>query len=89
MKRVYVYQGFEVTVELEPEWVTEASGKGWLLPPKGFVAVVSICMEGATRPMVAPIRLMADSQRLFATEGDALMAGYSAGQRVVDDTLVR
>ncbi|RKT13522.1 hypothetical protein B0G69_6687 [Paraburkholderia sp. RAU2J] len=86
MKRIYRYRGFEVTVELQPQW--EASGKIWLLPPKGFVAVVSICMAGATRPMVAPIRLTGDSQRPFATEGDALMAGYSAGQRIVDDTLV-
>ncbi|MGH8780830.1 hypothetical protein [Paraburkholderia sp.] len=87
MKRIYRYKGFEVAVELEPQW--EVSGNIWSLPPKGFLAVVSVCISGATRPMVAPIRLAADGQQLFATEGDALMAGYSAGQRIVDDTLVR
>jgi integrase/recombinase XerD len=33
---------------------------------------------GATRPMAALIRLAADSLHPFATEAEALMAGYSA-----------
>jgi hypothetical protein len=86
MKRTYNYKGYEVTVELEPVW--EAVGGVTLLPPRGFVAVVHIRAAGAVRPMVGPIRLTADSQHPFATEAEALMAGYSAGQRVVDDTLV-
>jgi hypothetical protein len=62
------------------------------LPPRGFVAVVQIRTlgaVGATRPVVPPIRLAATSLQPFATQGEALMAGYSAGQRVVDDTLAR
>ncbi|GAB3626919.1 hypothetical protein PTE30175_03519 [Pandoraea terrae] len=86
MKRIYTYKGFEVTVELEPVW--EAAGRITVSPPRGFVAVVDIRAAGATRPMVAPIRLMADSHRPFATDAEALMSGYSAGQRVVDDLLV-
>ncbi len=85
MKRIYTYKGFEVVVELEPVW--ESVGSVTLLPPRGFIAIVHIGLVGANRPMVAPIRLMADSQRPFATEAEALMAGYSAGQRIVDDTL--
>jgi hypothetical protein len=49
---------------------------------------VHIRTVGGTRPMVAPIRLTADDMRPFPTEAEALMAGFSAGQRVVDDTLV-
>lgn len=86
MKRIYGYKGFEVTVELEALWQGTAR-KTWLMPPEGFVAVVSICIVGAARPVFAPIRLTRDSHRPFATESDALMAGYSAGQRVVDDML--
>ncbi|MFL9905303.1 hypothetical protein [Paraburkholderia sp. RL17-337-BIB-A] len=86
MNRSYTYKGFEIAVELETVW--EASGNVWLLPPRGFIAVVHIRRLGATRPTVAPIRLTADNQRPFATEPDAVMTGYSAGQRVVDDTLV-
>ena len=85
MKRIYKYRGFNVTVELEPVW--ERSGNITLLPPKGFLAVVHIVMAGMTRPMVAPIRLTADGQRPFVSEAEALMAGFSAGQRLIDDTL--
>ncbi|RKT20837.1 hypothetical protein B0G69_4187 [Paraburkholderia sp. RAU2J] len=87
MKRIYTYKGFEIAVELEPVW--EASGNITLLPPRGFIAVVHIRTAGATRLMIAPIRLTADNQQPFATEAAALMAGFSAGQRVVDDTLVQ
>jgi hypothetical protein len=86
MKRTNPYKGFEIAVELETVW--ESSGNVWLLPPRGFIAVVHIRTVGGTRPMVAPIRLTADDMRPFPTEAEALMAGFSAGQRVVDDTLV-
>lgn len=88
MNRIYAYKkGFEVEVDLEAVW--ETSGNITLQPLSriGFIAVVQIRRSGATRPMLAPIRLMADNQRPFATEADALMAGFSAGQRVIDDTL--
>ncbi|CAH2942403.1 MAG: hypothetical protein PPHERAN_5550 [uncultured Paraburkholderia sp.] len=39
--------------------------------------------------MVAPLRLMADSQKPFSTETEAFMAGYSAGQRLIDDALTQ
>ncbi|WP_341316347.1 hypothetical protein WN982_33735 [Paraburkholderia sp. IMGN_8] len=90
MKRIYGYKGFEVTVELEPVW--ETAGSVTLLPPRGFIAVVQIRTVGAvgaTRPVVAPLRLAAPSEQPFATQAEALMAGYSAGQRVVDDALAR
>ncbi|MFM0056941.1 MULTISPECIES: hypothetical protein [Paraburkholderia] len=90
MKRIYGYKGFEVTVELEPVW--ETAGSVTLLPPRGFVAVVQVRTMGAvgaTRPVVAPIRLGATVQQPFPTQAEALMAGYSAGQRVVDDTFAR
>jgi hypothetical protein len=85
MKRIYSYRGFDVTVQLEAIW--ETSGNVTVLPPKGFVAVVHIVMAGTTRPMVAPIRLRVDGP-LFASEAEALMAGFSAGQRAIDATFV-
>ncbi|MFC5427497.1 hypothetical protein ACFPTO_01540 [Paraburkholderia denitrificans] len=86
MNRIYTYNGFSVAVDLEQVW--ETSGNVTLLPPRGFIAVVQIRRLGDARPMVAPIRLMADNQQPFAKEADALMAGFSAGQRIVDDTLI-
>ncbi|MCP3711891.1 hypothetical protein M3I54_33905 [Paraburkholderia sp. CNPSo 3274] len=86
MNRIYKYRGFEVTVEVEPVW---APSKGTALSPaKGFLAIVNIVMAGMTRPMVVPMRLTADGQHPFPSEAEALMAGYSAGQRVIDDILV-
>jgi hypothetical protein len=86
MQRTYPYNGFEVTVALEPVWVP--SGSAVPSPPNGFVAIVSIGVTGLPTPLVSPIRLMNDNQKPFGTEAAALMAGFSAGQRVIDDTLM-
>ncbi|BCG00225.1 hypothetical protein PPGU19_047930 [Paraburkholderia sp. PGU19] len=86
MKRTYKYKDFEVTVETEPVW--QPSGNVTLLAPLGFIAVVYIGKIGASRTTVGPMRLTADSQKPFATEAEALMTGFSAGQRIVDDTLL-
>jgi hypothetical protein len=84
MKKLYAYESFEISVELEP---VEKPCRGTALSaPQGFVAIVQIRVTGATRPLVAPIRLTASNRESFATEAEALMAGYSAGQRIVDDT---
>ena len=85
MKRDYEYRGFEVAVELEA--VRESSHNVTFMLPLGFIAVVRIRRVGAIPVMIEPLRLMADSQKPFATEVDALMAGFSAGQRFIDDTL--
>lgn len=86
MKRAYSYKGFEVTVELEALW--DSSGTATLKAPSGYVALVRIGLGGTEHPLVAPVRLVDERQRAFATEGEALMAGFSAGQRIVDDTLI-
>jgi hypothetical protein len=85
MKKLYAYEGFEVSVKLLPGG--KASSGTILSAPQGFIAVVQIRVAGATRPMIAPIRLTANDRHPFATEAEALMAGYSAGKRIVDDTL--
>ncbi|MBN3751588.1 hypothetical protein G3N95_01445 [Paraburkholderia sp. Tr-20389] len=86
MQRTYPYNRFEVTVSLEPIWVPSRSAV--LSPPTGFVAIVSIGVKGAPAALLSPIRLMNDHQKPFGTEAAALMAGFSAGQRVIDDTLM-
>lgn len=86
MKSIYAYKGFEITVELEPMG-SDVQGV-WLLRPRGFLSVVRIKIEGGIGDVVAPILLMADGQRPHATEAEAFVAGYSAAQRLVDDTLV-
>ncbi|MBB5502044.1 hypothetical protein [Paraburkholderia sp. MM5384-R2] len=85
MNRIYRYKGLQVEVKLEPIFA-EAVGVA-LLPPRGFIAVVSIRREEAMPVLVAPMRLSGDAQRPFATRAEALMAGFSAGQRIIDDLL--
>jgi hypothetical protein len=47
--------------------------------------VVRISTRTAAVPIFTPLRLTAERSNPFATEAEALMAGYSAGQRVIDD----
>ncbi|REG51019.1 hypothetical protein B0G80_7498 [Paraburkholderia sp. BL6669N2] len=86
MKKTYRYKGFEVAVELEA--MREISGNVTLLPPKGFVAIVYVKNVNG-HPVAPPVRLTEERQRPFATHADALMAGFSAGQRIIDDMFSR
>jgi hypothetical protein len=85
MRRIYQYKLFTVEVEALP--VTgRGQGSGYV-SPQGYVALVTVKREGDTGALFSPLRLGAASGRLFATEGDALATGFSAAQRVIDDTL--
>jgi hypothetical protein len=83
MENVYSYKGFEITVELES--VRAVSSEFTYGPPVGYVAVVSICTADPRRPIGVPIRLVTEGHRVFGTADDALSAGLSAAQRVIDD----
>ncbi|WP_175425864.1 hypothetical protein [Trinickia violacea] len=85
MKKIYPYRGFEVSVELEP--LFEPSRSVTLRAPTGFFAVVRLFRAGATLAMVASLRLPAAGSGPFHTEADALMAAFSAGQRLIDGTM--
>lgn len=80
------FKGFDVTVDLEPVW--EPSGSAVPSLPSGCVAIVSIGMRGLPTPLVSPFRLVTDNQKPFETKAAALMAGFSAGQRVIDNELM-
>jgi len=84
MRRVYSYKGFEIDVEPEPVW--KPSGGVSLTGPDGYLAVVRISTQTAGVPIFQPLRLTAERSTPFSTEAEALMAGYSAGQRMIDDT---
>ena len=84
MKRIYEYKGFQIDVEPEPVW---RPGDGIVLANlTGYLAVVRISTRTAGVPIFIPLRLTAERSNPFPTEAEALMAGYSAGQRVIDDT---
>jgi len=82
VKRIYEYRGFEVAVELE----SVPDGFDVVVVP-GFIAVVQIQTVGGNCRVVPALRLGMACHKPFPTRAEALIAGYSAGQRIVDDTL--
>jgi hypothetical protein len=83
MNRTYHYHGFdvEVAVEADSNWQAGRSA----LSSAGYVAVVRICKAGAALAVFSPLRFGESQGKPFLSEADALMGGYSAGRRIVDD----
>jgi hypothetical protein len=76
------YHGFDIAVAIE----TDCSWKGGRGVP--LVAIVTISRTGAAVAVFSPLRLGESQGKPFISEIDALMSGYSAGRRVVDDLLI-
>ncbi|HEX7912879.1 MAG TPA: hypothetical protein VF534_32955 [Paraburkholderia sp.] len=83
MKRMYDYLGFEVEVSVEPNLTVADAGKSREAP--GYVAVVTISKAGEPVSRFTPLRLGEVDGRPFRSEADALMSGFSAGRRLIDD----
>ncbi|MFM0012497.1 hypothetical protein PQR46_33595 [Paraburkholderia sediminicola] len=83
MNRTYRYHRFDVEVAVEADfsWQVETSA----LSSAGYVAVVRICKAGAALAVFSPLRFGESQGKPFFSEADALMGGYSAGRRIVDD----
>jgi hypothetical protein len=83
MTRTYEYHGYTlvVAVESDSSW-RKAGGTAARV---GYVAIVRIFQSGAAMAVFSPLRFGEADGRPFATEADALMDGYSAAQRIVDD----
>jgi len=85
MKQTYLYHGFDIAVAVE----TDLSRKDASGAPAsaGYVAIVRISRIGAAVAVFSPLRFGESIGKPFTTENDALVSGYSAGRRVVDDLL--
>jgi hypothetical protein len=83
MNRTYQYQGFDVDVAVEADftWKGDRNAKGAV----GYVAIVRIRKAGADVAVFSPLRFGECQGKPFLSEADALMGGYSAGRRIVDD----
>jgi hypothetical protein len=81
--RTYQYQGFdiEVAVEAALTWKGGRTAKGEV----GTVTVVRTYKAGAPVAVISPLRFGEPLGKPFLSEADALMGGYSAGRRIVDD----
>ncbi|MFK4448964.1 hypothetical protein ABH944_009033 [Caballeronia udeis] len=83
MTRTYEYHGYTLVVAVESDlsW-----GKADGTPARvGYVAIVRIFQAGNSIAVFSPLRFGETGGCLFATEADALMGGYSAARRIVDD----
>ena len=83
MVRGYQYKGFTIAVAVESDSNWTLQGERTLIA--AYVVVVTIERTGTPVAMFSPVRLGDSGARAFSTEGDALMTGYSAARRVVDD----
>jgi hypothetical protein len=85
MQRSYRYKEF--IVEVETQAVRETLDNVAYVFPKGYLALVSIRRAGGQAASFAPLRLERGEGQPFGTEGDAIMAGFTAAQRTIDDAL--
>lgn len=83
MNRTYRYQGFdvEVAVETDYSWKIGRSATA----RTGYAVVVRISRAGSAVAVFSPLRLGESPGKPFFSEVDALMGGYSVGQRIVED----
>ncbi|MFM0100311.1 hypothetical protein PQQ87_32285 [Paraburkholderia nemoris] len=83
MNRTYRYHGFDVEVAVEADFSRQVGRSA--STSAGYVAVVRISKAGAALAVFSPLRFGESQGKPFFSEADALMGGYSAGQRIVDD----
>ncbi|MGF6638479.1 hypothetical protein OKW38_000547 [Paraburkholderia sp. MM5496-R1] len=83
MNRTYEYHGFTLTVAVESDFRWQQ--KAGPAKQRGFVAIVTIFQSGTAVAVFSPLRFGEASGRPFATEADAVMGGYSAARKIVDD----
>ena len=82
--RKYQYKGFELDVAVQADfsWSRENERAS-----TGYVVVVTISRMGAAVFTFSPLRLGDSNGKSFSSDTDALMVGYNAGRRIVDDLL--
>jgi hypothetical protein len=83
MTRTYEYHGYTLVVAVETDFSWQKSPG----PARqvGFVAIVRIFQADTTIAVFSPLRFGEAGGRPFVTEADAVMGGYSAARRIVDD----
>ncbi|EAY70267.1 RNase PH [Burkholderia dolosa AU0158] len=87
MNSVYTYRGYTIDVRCEFKVDDPRDDAPADTPSFGFVAIVQVLAADVPSRVLAPIRLADDGGRLFSDSLNALRAGRSAGEIVVDDLL--
>lgn len=87
MTRTYDYEGFTLEVAVEPDVSVGLNRRERAQTHPGYIAVVRIFPAGYAVAVFSPLRFGEAGGRPFATEDAALMGGYSAAYKMVDDLL--
>jgi len=80
--RTYEYHGYTVVVAIESDFSPQLGGSAASI---GYVAIISIFQVGNAVAVFSPLRFGEADGRPFATQTDALMSGYGAARRIIDD----
>ncbi|MEX3843393.1 hypothetical protein [Paraburkholderia sp. BR10882] len=83
MTRSYDYEGFMLEIAVESDVSTGPNRREPTRPR--YVAIVRIFQAASAVAVFSPLRFGEAHGRPFATEADALMGGYSAACKLVDD----
>jgi hypothetical protein len=86
MFRRYEYKGFVVSIAVETNCRMPLHTRH-TRSTQSFLAIVQVANKIAAVPLTAPLHLAGRTGEDFHTEADALMGGYAAGQRLVDEIL--
>lgn len=78
------YKGFTVGVAVQSNLSAALKNERTSL---GYVVVITIARPGTPVAIFSPLRLGDSSGRSFSNEAEALMTGYSAARRLVEDLL--
>lgn len=83
MIRVYEYSGFSLEVDVEAH---SAGQRDFAVSHRhGFVATIRIFRAGDAVAFFSPLRFGEAGGRPFRTDVDALMGGFSAACKIIDD----
>jgi hypothetical protein len=87
MIRTYEHHGFTVEVSITADFAFQPTGRQ---PARSrYAAIVSVSRSGQVVATFSPLRFDVSGGRPFDTEVDALMGGYSAGRRIVENLFER
>lgn len=87
MIHAYQHAGFDIAVAIEIDFSWQ--GVRGASATVGYVAIVRISKTGSGVALFSPLRFGESQGKPFISEIDALMSGYSAARRVVDDLLIQ
>ena len=85
MERAYPYKGYYIRICIEA--CSESVVHGAVSHDAGFVSVVKIFRIGANIPILPPLRLGETGGQPLETLADAILNGFAAGRRLVDERL--